>query len=124
MKKVKILVCLALVLSLALCLAACGKDSSSGSNSIAGKYNFVSMEMDGEKITAADLAALGGEVEMYVRLDSDGTGIMYSEGTTEDMVYADGKIWPVSEPEEKADFTVKGNTLTITQDGMTMTFKK
>ena len=124
MKKVKILVCLALVLSLTLCLAACGKDSSSGSNSIAGKYNFVSMEMGGEKITAADLAALGGEVEMYVRLDGDGTGIMYSEGTTEDIVYADGKIWPVSEPEEKADFTVKGNTLTITEDDTTMTFKK
>ncbi len=114
-----------LVLAMVLCFAACGKDSKSGGSNIAGKYKFSYMEQDGEKLTAADLKALtGAEVDTYVRLDGDGTGVMYSEGTTEDMVYADGKIWPVSDPEDKADLSVKGNTLTISQDGMTMVFKK
>lgn len=124
MKKVKILVCLALVLSLALCLAACGKDSSSGS-SIAGKYELVSMEADGEKATKADLEAMFGmEIDFYVQLNSDGTGVFNMMGETEEMEYANGEIWAVSEPESKVPFTVKGNTLTLTMDGSTMTFKK
>ena len=111
-----------LVLAMVLCFAACGKDSKSG-GSIAGKYKLSYMEAEGEKITASALSAMGGG-EIYIRLDSDGTGVMVSNGTSEDMVYANGQIWPVSEPDDKADFSVKGKTLTIEQDGMKMVFKK
>ena len=122
MKLGRILVAVLLVLSLTLCLAACG-DKEKGS-SIAGKYNFYSMTYDGETMTADDLAELGTNVEMYLRLNADGTGIMYSEGESVDMAYANGQIWSVDEPDEKVDFTVKGNTLTMEQEGMVMTFKK
>ena len=122
MKLGKILVCLVMVLSLMLCIAACGDTEESGG--IAGKYKFHSMSYDGETITAKDLADMGEEMDMYIRLNGDGTGIMYSEGETEDMAYANGQIWSVDEPDEKVDFTVKGNTLTMEQDGMKMVFKK
>ena len=122
MKLGRILVAVLLVLSLTLCLAACGgKEKNSG---IAGKYNFYSMSYEGETVTAKDLAEMGEEMDMYIRLNSDGTGIMYSEGEAEDMAYANGKIWSVDEPDEKVSFSVKGNTLTMEQDGMVMTFKK
>ena len=132
MKLVKILVCLAMILSLMLCVAACGEDEGllggitggSSKNSIAGKYEFYSMSYDGETITAEDLADMGEEMDMYIRLNDDGSGIMYSEGDTEDMAYANGQIWPADEPDEKVDFTVKGDTLTMEQDGMVMKFKK
>ena len=122
MKLGKILVCLVMVLSLMLCIAACGDKEESGG--IAGKYNFYSMSYNGETVTAKDLAAMGEEMDMYIRLNGDGTGIMYTEGETEDMAYSNGKIWSVDEPDEKVSFTVKGNTLTMEQDGMVMTFKK
>ena len=122
MKLGRILVAVLLVLSLTLCLAACGDKEKSGG--IAGKYNFYSMSYEGETVTAKDLAALGEEMNMYIRLNADGTGVMVTEGESEDMAYGNGKIWSVDEPDEKVDFTVKGNTLTMEQDGMVMTFKK
>lgn len=122
MKHAKILVALILALSLVLCLAACGKDSKSGN--LAGKYEFYSMTYGEITVTAADMAAEGKSVEMYVKLNNDGTAIMYSEGETEDMVYADGQIWSVSDPDNKANFSVVGNTLAIVQDDLEMVFKK
>ena len=113
-----------LALALVLCFAACGSDSKSG-GSIAGKYNFSYMEMDDLKYTADDLTEMTGEeIEMYIRLDSDGTGIMYTNGETVDMVYNNGQIWPVDEPDAKVDLEVKGNTLTMESEGMIMVFKK
>lgn len=128
MKHAKILVALILALSLVLCLAACGKDSNksggASGDGLAGKYTFHSMSAGGQTVTAEDLAALGEPVEIYITLNGDGTGLMYSEGETEDMVYADGQIWPVGDPDDKADFSVKGSTLTISSDGTEMIFKK
>ena len=122
MKLGRILVAVLLVLSLTLCLAACGdKEKNSG---IAGKYTFYSMSYEGETVTAKDLAEMGEETDMYIRLNSDGTGVMVSGDDSEDMAYANGKIWSVDEPDEKVSFSVKGNTLTMEQDGMVMTFKK
>lgn len=112
---------LALVLILvAACLAACGK-----SGGVAGKYNLVSMTMDGETINVSDLEAIAGrKMEAYIELKADGTGIMVMEGERTEMAWADGKIWPVSDPDEKADFTVSGKTLTINESGVVMKFEK
>lgn len=132
MKLVKILVCLAMILSLMLCVAACGEDEGmigsitggSSKSSIAGKYEFYSMTYDGETVTAKDMAEVGEDVEIYIRLNNDGTGIMVSDGETVEIAYSDGELWPVDEPEESVEFTVKGNTLTVEAEEMVMTFKK
>lgn len=132
MKLVKILVCLAMILSLMLCVAACGEDEGmigsitggSSKSSIAGKYEFYSMTYDGETVTAEDLAEAGSDTEMYIRLDNDGTGIMYTDGETVDVVYGNGQLWAVDEPDEKLDCTIEGNTLTTEIEGVVTIFKK
>jgi hypothetical protein len=114
MKKV---LCSALVAIMLLCMTACG-------NNIAGRYNFHSMNMEGMEVTAESLEALGSEVEMYLELEKDGTGTMASNGEVVAMGWADGQIWPAEDPEDKAPFTVDGDTLTIEQEGIKMVFKK
>lgn len=125
-KTMKLALCLILVLSTVLCMAACGGDK----DSIAGKYIVYSMEMsgltvEGEMLETA-LAASGMTVEdMYIQLNDDGTGTMTSmEGETSEMAYADGKIWSVDEPEEKVNFSVKGGKLTLEVEGIKMVFTK
>ena len=115
MKKV---LCSALVAIMLLCMTACG-------SKIAGRYDFYSMDMGGGvEVTAESLKALGGEMEMYIELEDDGTGTMASEGEVIEMGWADGEIWPAEDPEDKVAFTVDGDTLTMEQDGMKRVFKK
>ena len=56
--------------------------------------------------------------------NEDGTGVMKMDGETTQMSYADGKIWPTNAPDEKVEFTVKGDTLTLEQSGVKMVFEK
>lgn len=119
MRKVKIALCLVLVLGLVMSLAACGGVD------VSGKYNLVSMESEGETVTMEDLqAVLGTEIEMYLELKPDGTGVMNMMGETVDMEYADGMIWAVGEEDGKVAFTVEDGKLTMTQDGETLIFQK
>ena len=124
-KTMKLTLCLILVLSTVLCMAACGGDK----NSIAGKYVVYSMDSNGmtikgDTLTAA-LSAMGMTIDdMYIQLNDDGTGKMSVFGETADMAYADGKIWPVEEPEEKVSFTVSGGKLTLEVEGNKMVFTK
>lgn len=107
------------VILVAACFAGCGKDS------VAGKYNLVSMTVSGETLKISDLEALSGrKMEAYMELKADGTAVMVMEGERTEMAYADGKIWPTEFPDEKASFTVSGKTLTITEDGVVMVFEK
>lgn len=124
-KTMKLTLCLILVLSTVLCMAACGGDK----NGIAGKYVVYSMDSNGmtikgDTLTAA-LSAMGMTIDdMYIQLNDDGTGKMSVFGETADMAYADGKIWPVEEPEEKVSFTVSGGKLTLEVEGNKMVFTK
>lgn len=119
----KIALCLILVLSTALCLVACGDDS------ITGKYTIYSVD-DGTKTIKGDeletiLSVIGITTDsMYIELNDDGTAEMSVFGETAEMAYADGKIWPTNNPDEKATFTVDGDKLTIEIEGSTMVFKK
>lgn len=117
MKSMKKLLCTAMVLGMLLCMTAC-------SSSIAGRYEFDSMEAAGETITADDLAALGSDEEFYLELKSDGTGTLVAFGETNEMGWADGKIWPASDPDDTANYTYSNGTLTLEQDGMKLVFKK
>lgn len=116
-KTVKAAFCLSLVAILMVSLVACG--------GVAGRYNLVSMEMGETKLDIESLKAMAGtDVEMYIELNDDGTGVMNMDGETTQMAYADGKIWPVNEADDKVPFTVNGDTLTLEQDGIKMVFKK
>ena len=114
MKKV---LCSALVAIMLLCMTACG-------SSVAGRYDFESMEMDGVKITAQSLKDMGAEMEMYIELEKDGTGTMASDGEVIEMGWEDGEIWPAEDPTDRVAFTIDGDTLTMEQDGVEMVFKK
>ena len=114
MKKI---LCSALAAIMLLCMTACG-------NSMAGRYDFYSMDLDGVEVTAESLEALGGGLEMYIELEKDGTGTMASDGEVVEMGWADGQIWPLDDPTDKVAFEVKGDTLTIEYEGVEMVFKK
>ncbi len=108
-KAVKVVLCLTMIAVMLLGLAAC-------SNNIAGRYELVSVEIEGAKHDASGLG--------YIELNEDGTGYMSVGGTDFEMRWEDGQIWPVSDPDDKVSFTVKGNTLTLDLMGNTATFKK
>ena len=117
-KSVKAVLCLSLVAVLLVSLVACG-------GGVAGRYDLISMEAGGQTLDIASLKALAGsDVDMYIELFEDGTGVMKMDGETTKMSYADGKIWPTNSPDEKIPFDVSGDTLTLEQDGVKMVFKK
>lgn len=119
MKKL-IALMLALVLVVGLC--ACG---DKGGN-VAGRYYLVSMSEGGESYTVKEYSEmLGAEVEMYIDVKADGTATAKNmDGEYMEMGWGNGQMWPADEPGEKANCTFRGDTMTISQDGMTMTFKK
>ena len=122
-KTLKMILCLSLVLAMALSMVACG-DKKEEKASIAGHYDLASMTIDGKSFTQDELAALMGDLEIYVELNDDGTGVLSLSGETADMAWKDGQIWPVDEPDEKVPFTVEGKTLTMEIDGQKMVFEK
>lgn len=122
-KTVKSVLCLVLVLSMFLCLCACSSDKG-GKSSVAGRYNMVSMEMDGMVINLEDYAALLGDVEFYLDLKADGTGKLCSAGEIAEIEWNSTKMWPVEDPTDTIEYKVDGNVLTLEQDGMKMVFKK
>lgn len=115
MKKV---FCSMLVAATLLCMTACG------GSSVAGRYDFHSMDMEGMQITAEALKEMDTEMEMYIELKEDGTGTMASEGEVMEMAWADGEIWPAEDPTDKVPFEIDGDTLTMEQEGIKMVFKK
>ncbi|MBE6980761.1 MAG: hypothetical protein E7437_00380 [Ruminococcaceae bacterium] len=125
-KTLKLALCLVLVLCTCLCMVACGGDDE---GSIAGKYVIYSMDDGSQTIKGDDLntilSAMGLTNEsMYIELNADGTAEMSVFGETAEMAYAAGKIWPVDEPDDKADFSVKDSKLTIEIEDTTMVFTK
>ncbi len=119
-KTLRMILATVLVLSLVLCLAACGDKGVD----ISGKYTLVSMEAEGMTVEGEMLESILGEMDMYVKLNRDGTGEMSVMGETAEMEYKNGKIWPVEEPDEKVDFTVEDGKLTLEVEGAKMVFQK
>ena len=117
-KTVSTVLCLVLVLGVVFSLTACGSN-------VAGRYELTTMEMDGQVIDIEKMKILAGEdIEMYIELTEDGTALlnMYVELTK--MLWADGKIWPENDADDKIDFTIDGDILTMEQSGMKMIFEK
>lgn len=118
MKATKKCLIFALILCLALCLAACG-------GSVSGQYRLTGMESDGVAYTEEQLAAyLGEDTIVYLQLNDDGTAVLNIDGDTTDMEYADGQIWPVDDPEDVLNYTLREGRLTLFQDTSMLFFQK
>ena len=117
-KTVKAVLCLVLVIGVVCTLAACG-------DKIVGRYDLVKMESNGQTLDVSTLKSLAGsDVDMYLELFEDGTGIMKMDGDTTHMRWADGQIWPANQENEKISFTLVDGVLTLEKDGLTLVFEK
>lgn len=117
-RTIKAVLCLILVMGIVCSLAACGND-------IVGRYELIEMESNGQKLDIAALKSLAGsDIDMYLELFEDGTGVLKMDGDTTQMSWADGMIWPTNQGDEKVAFTVDGDVLTLEREGVKLVFKK
>lgn len=117
-KTVKAVLCLIFVIGMICTLAACGND-------IAGRYELVSMESNGQTLDIASLKDLSGsDVDMYLELFDDGTAVMKMDGDTTQLKWDSEHIWPVNNEAETAVYTIADDTITMVKDGVTLIFKK
>jgi hypothetical protein len=125
MKKVFALL---LVLVMVIGLCACGDKGGKtpSGNSVAGRYYLVSMAEGDMTISIEEYSEmLGYDVEMYIDVRADGTATAKNmDGEYMEMAWGNGQMWPVDEPEEKANCTFSGDTMTVGMDGEKMVFKK
>lgn len=108
------LLCLTLVLSTLLTLSAC---------SLAfGTYKLDSASMGGLTVS---LETIGMDPdECYLEMTPFGTAVMVFQGEEKDMKYGDGKIWPADDEDDKVNFEIDGDTITIEMSGVKLIFKK
>ena len=128
MKKI---LCIVLALMLTLSLAACGGAGGSGiggSNEV-GKYYLHSMEAEGMTIGREMFTSLGMTEEqldeyMFVEITAPGKAVITMEGETQEMEYDATSMWPVDEPDEKANCTIADGKITIEMEGSKVIFTK
>lgn len=128
MKKI---LCIVLALMLTLSLAACGGAGGSGiggSNEV-GKYYLHSMETEGMTIGRETFTYLGMTEEqldeyMFVEITAPGKAIITIEGEAQEMEYDATSMWPVDEPDEKANCTIADGKITIEMEGSKVIFAK
>ena len=113
MKKI---IALVLLVVLVVGLCACGSSKSG----MAGRYTLLRVEQDGELMYSRELS---GE-NYWLELKSDGTGTLHTVNQTDAMGWGNGLIWPMEEPEDTANLSVNGKTLTIQSGGFVMVFEK
>lgn len=121
MKKViSLILCATMILGIAMCFGGCGDKGT------VGKYNLKTMSVGDTTINVDDLKALSGQdgLEFYLELKNDGTAELVMGEERQALLYKDGKMWAEDQEDQKVPFTVKGNTLTLEQDGAKLTFKK
>ena len=125
-KSLKLILCLALVMSTLLCLTACGKNEESLKNN-AGTYVVSAVSAQGITYSGSTLdsalvqAGLSG---FTLVLNSDGTGTAYAGGQSNAIEWDGDKFWPTNNSGETAALTFSGNTLSYTKDGTTVTMTK
>ena len=122
-KTLSICLTIVLVFGMVACLAGCG-----GGKDTAGKYDLVSMEQNGVKLTMDDLKdmakAMGqdvGELNFYLELKDDGTGqVVLPDGST-DLTWDDKNITANG---EAVPYTLKDGAITIEDAGIIAIFEK
>ena len=72
-----------------------------------------------------ELARLGyGYDEMYIEFHADGTGYMNLMGMEGEILYDETAIWTEEDPEERTEYLLEGNTLTIDNGGYLYIFER
>ena len=111
---------LVLVISMVACLVGCGNKGPSG------RYELASIEAEGITMDVETLKSMAGEegedFEMYIEFDRDGTGTVVLMNEKVSMTWDEKDI--TAEDEEPVPYKLNGREVTITADGVTMTFKK
>lgn len=107
------ILCMALMVCMLLTLAGCG---------VAGRYVLKEMSYSGISLDA-ETAGLSSD-KCYIELKSDGTGVMSLNGKENDMEWKDGQIWIEGEEDNKVDFEIEDDALTLEIEGMKMIFEK
>ena len=126
MKKI---LCIALALMLVLSLAACGGAGMNGGSNEVGKYYLQSMEAEGMSIGREFFTAMGMTEEqldeyMFIEITAPGKATVTMEGETINMEYDATSMWPVDEPDEKANCTVADGKITLEIEGSKVIFAK
>ena len=111
------IVVLTALLSLVL-LTACGKAT--------GKYKFKSMSGQGMTVNADALSNYGMSLDDFsLELKSDGTFAMTAMGEAQEGKWTQsGSKVSLTAEDTTIEGTIKGKTLTIAEDGMSMEFEK
>ena len=87
-----------------------------------GYWVIARMEEDGVSVNEEEIAMMKeAGVEVFLELYADGTGILQGEETLE-MVWGDGVIYPVDEPEEPVAIYLDGDELVLENDNEAMIF--
>ena len=126
MKKI---LCIALALMLVLSLAACGGAGMNGGSNEVGKYYLHSMETEGMSVGREFFTAMGMTEEqldeyMFIEITAPGKATVTVEGETINMEYDATSMWPVDEPDEKANCTVADGKITLEMEGSKVIFTK
>ncbi len=121
--------CIALALMLVLSLAACGGAGLGGGSNEVGKYYLEKMETEGMTIGREMFTSLGMTEEqldeyMFIEITAPGKATVTMEGETVDMEYDATSMWPVEEPDEKANCTVANGKITLEIEGSKVIFAK
>ena len=90
-----------------------------------GTWRLTDMTEDGEPLSDEDRAmmeAMAGE--FFLELNEDGTGLISMFGDTVELRWADGKMFEEGEEDDAIEYTIDGDTLTMGDDEMTMTFTR
>ena len=122
MKKMKCCLAVLLALCMILCLAACGGPKDNGKEKLAdvGYYTVTSVS-DGEDAFDAEWLALLGADEWYLELREDGTGTLNMYDEEMKITWKPGSI---TMDGETMKYTLKGDTLTLTEDGAEIVFTR
>lgn len=127
------ILCLLMALALVFCFAACVSESdddddgsgSTGGSSITGTYYIYEMEMNGTVYDRDWMEENGKDYkEIYLKLKSNGTGVLNTGDEEEDMEWDEEYIWPEGNKDEAAEYTYSNGKLTLEADGIKMVFKK
>ena len=128
MKNAKKIVVAMMLVVMMLSVTACG-----GGNKVAGAYSFESMTEGSTTYTAQQLKDLYSQMGQEIDIDSmfslemksDNTFTMKTDDDSQSGTYTvDGDTVAMTAENETINATYSDGTLTISEDGMTMVFKK
>ena len=128
-KKLKIGVCLMLILGMLLCLCACGSESAVSEpikQTALGHFDIHTIIWeDGTKVSG-DLLEEQIDImgDTFVELYDDNTALLCIYGLRTDMEYSDGQMWNSDNGLFTYEFSVKDGQVTLKQDGTTFIFAK